>query len=418
MNLLNKFLHDSFYRQTILVFLVKVVSSIVGFSTTIILVKQLGGQTSSDYFFLVSLSSFLTAISTFGCPDAILKFVAINQSKGKLIKTVVFSACALTSVFSLLVVLTLYIGNMWHEVSANSDFITSIFILLPLTSLSLVLSSALQGRGNVVLAMITSGVLQNVVLLTALMLFANSYLDSVIAFSVGHAIACLVATYYFLERLNSENEEFDKVAFRATCSSMFVTQCIVQYNNNAAILLLGFLWVGNDLSIIAVSLKLTTLLSFIIISVNKVLAPKIASTYKNGDMQDLQKLITKSSRLMWALCLPAVFILMLLSKEILGLIDESYREQSVILVILTFGQLVNVITGNIGLLLSMTGHEKVQRNILLTSLAMSLCLGFILIPEFGPLGAAIMASATVVLVNLSSYMYVLFKLKINTFKLL
>ena len=49
---------------------------------------------------------------------------------------------------------------------------------------------------------------------------------------------------------------------------------------------------------------------------------------------------------------------------------------------------------------------------------MSLCLGFLLIPEFGPLGAAIMASATVVLVNLSSYMYVLFKLKINTFKLL
>ncbi|WP_212577664.1 hypothetical protein, partial [Vibrio parahaemolyticus] len=101
---------------------------------------------------------------------------------------------------------------MWHEVSANSDFITSIFILLPLTSLSLVLSSALQGRGSVVLAMITSGVLQNVVLLTALMLFANSYLDSVIAFSVGHAIACLVATYYFLERLNSDNEDFDKVA--------------------------------------------------------------------------------------------------------------------------------------------------------------------------------------------------------------
>ncbi|WP_157933928.1 oligosaccharide flippase family protein [Vibrio cyclitrophicus] len=412
------FLNDNLYKKIIFVFLAKVTSSVIGFSTTIILVKSLGGDVSSDYFFLISLVSFLTAVSTFGCPDAILKIVAVNKLKGILIKYIVRNSCLLSIVFSLLISVLLYLlGNVIH-LSTDKQFIISIFMILPLASLSLILSSALQGRGFVVLSMVTSGILQNLFLLCSLILFKGGYLDAVISFALGNLTACLVAGFFFIRNLKLTNGHFDKSEFHSMCSSMFISQCIVQYNNNSAVLLLGFFWLGSDLSIIAISLKLTTLLSFIIISVNKVLAPKIASTYKKGNILSLQELITKSSRLMWGLCLPAVLFLMFFSKDILAMIDPSYKDEYLVLVILAVGQLVNVITGNIGLLLSMTGHEKVQRNILLISLVLSLVLGAVLIPNLGPLGASIMVSTTVVLVNVSSYVYVLVNLKINTLKLL
>ena len=413
---LNKFFGDSFYRQTMYVFFTKVLSSIIGFGTTVILVKSLGGQSSSEYFFLISLISVLTAVSTFGSPDAILKFVAINKKHGNLVKLLVTNACLVAFGISLAIVLLTYIVGFFFKDLLSDLLVLSMLILLPLSSLSLILSSALQGRGKVALAMITSGMLQNITVLVSLFFFADTYFETVFSFALGNLAASFVAIYFFRKDLNNDLSSYNKNAYKSTCAAMFISQCVVQYNNNSAILLLGILWCGTDLSIMAVSLKLTTLLSFIIISVNKVMAPKIASTY--GDVGELQKLITKSSRLMWLLCFPAVIALMLFSREILGMVDESYRTQNMVLIILVFGQLINVITGNIGLLLSMTGHEKIQRNILLASLLVSLLLGGVLIPTYGPLGAAIMASTTIVLVNLSSYFYVLCKLKVNTLKLI
>ena len=415
---LNKLMHDAFYRQTVIVFLIKVISSILGFSTTVLLVKNLGGETSSAYFFLIALSSVLTALSTFGAPEAILKFTAINRNVGKLVKLVVKNACLLSIVFSLVITFILFVVNKTVELSSEELFILSIIVVLPLSSIILLLSSALQGAGRIIIAMITTGFVQNIVLLSSLTFFADSYFDAACAFALGNLLASVIAIYYLNKDLNDENESFDTHAFKSTCKSMLVSQSVVQYNNHAAILLLGVLWVGKDISIMAVSLKLTTMLSFIIIAVNRVLAPQIAVTYKNGDLVALQHLISKSSRLMWILCVPAVFIIMLFSQQILMMIDESYPSQYLVLIVLALGQLVNVITGNIGLLLSMTGHEKIQKNILLCALFISLILGYFLIPSYGPLGAAIMTTGTVIIVNVSSYFYVLIKLKLNTLKLL
>lgn len=411
-------MHDAFYRQTVVVFLIKVISSLLGFSTTIFLVKNLGGETSSDYFFLIALSSVLTALSTFGAPEAILKFTAINKGVGKLVKLVVKNACFLSVVFSFVITFILFVVNRAIDLSDEKLFILSMVVVLPLSSITLLLSSALQGAGRIILAMITTGVVQNIILLSSLTLFVGSYFEAACVFALGNLLASLIAIYYLNKDLNDENGSFDNRSFKSTCKSMLVSQSVVQYNNHAGILLLGILWIGKDISIMAVSLKLTTMLSFIIIAVNRVLAPQIAITYKSGDLIALQHLISKSSRLMWVLCIPAVFFIMAFSKQILMMIDESYPSQYLVLIILVVGQLVNVITGNIGLLLSMTGHEKIQKNILLCALSISLVLGYFLIPSYGPLGAAIMTTGTVIIVNVSSYFYVLIKLKLNTLKVL
>ncbi len=418
MHLIKRIFHDSFLKQTLGVFLIKIISSILGFTTTVLLVKKLGGEESSSYFFLIALVSVCTAITTFGSPDAILKFSAINRGVGKLVRLVIRKTCMFAFSASILAAAVIYFVNNIELLSSEKLFVLTVFIILPLASVNLVLSAALQGIGRVVYAMVASGVLQSACVLSAIFLFELDYLGVVLALAFGYFLSSIFSIYFLKIDLNNKDKKHNLSGFKSTCKSMFVSQCVIQFNNHSAILLLGLLWVGTDISVMAIAMKLTTLISFIIIAVNRVLAPQIASKYEKADIADLQLIITKSARFMWLFCLPAILLIIVFSKELLILIDQAYAEYSKVLIMLAIGQVVNVLTGNVGLLLSMTGHEKVQKNILIVSLLVSLAMGFMLVPEYGPFGASIMMTRNIALVNLSSYFYVLTKLKLNTMKLL
>ena len=68
--------------------------------------------------------------------------------------------------------------------------------------------------------------------------------------------------------------------------------------------------------------------------------------------------------------------------------------------ILAFGQLINVATGSVGYLLSMTGHERLLRNTVLIAAVVSLGGGLTLIPAFGLTGAALATATGLAVQNL------------------
>ena len=412
MKLVHKILDDKFYRDTIFVFIIKVISSILGFTTTIVLVRSIGEESSSLFFFLTSITAVLTAISTLGYPDALVKLVAIKSDSGKLVRDLITKSTSISLLVSLTICLASLLTNM------DKTLIFALFLLLPLSSISLLLASFLQGKGKVVIAMMTSGVLQNLTLLISLLLGFNELFSIILTYAIGFVAAILTSAYFLNKFLNHKHDVYDKKRFNSTCKSLFISQCIIQFNNNSAILMLGVLWANSAISVIAVSLKLTTLLSFVIISINKVIAPNIAKTYSTGDREKLQSLITKSSRMMWLLCLPSALLILTFSKDILSLINESYSSDYMVLIVLIIGQIINVLTGNIGLLLSMTGHEKIQRNILIFSLVFSTIFGLVTIPLYGLIAAASMVTINTSMVNLTSYFFVLSKTKINTLKII
>ncbi|KID57932.1 hypothetical protein JF50_04090 [Pseudoalteromonas luteoviolacea] len=291
-------------------FIAKVIASLVGFITTAQLIRSLGGESASSYFFLIAVISVLTAVSSLGSPDAILKTVAINKEATGLVKKVVVVVCSISIAASLALTLIVFVITRFVHLSNDGYLWLSVLTVLPMATIVLVLASAIQGKGYVVCAMIISGLFQNSIVLVSLFTFADSYGEVVQVFAFANLLACLFAYLLLKGDWRDKTSDFDWRRFKSTCSSMLVTQCVTQYNNNSAILLLGFLWVGSDISIIAISLKIATLLGFIIISVNKVVAPQIARIYKNSNLDELQKIITKSTRLMWGLCLPAVLIML------------------------------------------------------------------------------------------------------------
>jgi len=70
------------------------------------------------------------------------------------------------------------------------------------------------------------------------------------------------------------------------------------------------------------------------------------------------------------------------------------------LIILTAGMIVNAAAGPVGLLLNMTGHQRLCAKIFGTSALINVVLNALLIPQLGIVGAALATAATMILWNL------------------
>jgi O-antigen/teichoic acid export membrane protein len=99
---------------------------------------------------------------------------------------------------------------------------------------------------------------------------------------------------------------------------------------------------------------------------------------------------------------------------LLSLFGQEFVIAKTTLLILLIGQAVNAMSGSVGLILQMTGKEKVYQNILLIALVFNIMLNLFLIPKFGIEGAAIASAFSFLFWNLSSVLYIYKRYKVST----
>jgi O-antigen/teichoic acid export membrane protein len=106
-------------------------------------------------------------------------------------------------------------------------------------------------------------------------------------------------------------------------------------------------------------------------------------------MKQLQTMTTKSARIILLLSLPFAIILITSGKYILFIFGEEFTTGYDILIILSIGQLFNAAMGSVGLLLTMTHHEKDMLWGIVIGFAINIILNIVLIPLYGAVGAAL-----------------------------
>ncbi len=167
-------------------------------------------------------------------------------------------------------------------------------------------------------------------------------------------------------------------------------------------LLLGLYHSADEVGRYAAALRLVLLVNFLLVAFNAVLAPRFAVLYRERKLAELSRLARRATLVMLMLSCPVFLALFLFPGTLLTLFGPEFASASVILIVLTAGQLVNLATGPVGAILLMTGHERVMRRHLLVTVMANLALALALIPPFGPMGAACSAAAGMVMLNLLS----------------
>ena len=145
------------------------------------------------------------------------------------------------------------------------------------------------------------------------------------------------------------------------------------------------------------SAQVAFLFVLVLTAINHVVAPLVADGLRRGAREVVQETYRVATKWGVYACLPACLVLAWEPRLVLTtLYDERYAAGAVPLVVLTLGQMFNLATGAVGLVLIMSGRQRAWLVLCAFGLAVQVVGGVTLIPRWGLAGAAAATTASLV----------------------
>ena len=218
-----------------------------------------------------------------------------------------------------------------------------------------------------------------------------------------------------IDKPNDKSESFTITEIFKTSSPMALSAIAYFIMQSIDIIILSIYEGFDQIAYYSVSVKLAMLTTLALMSVNIVIAPRIAEIYENQKMQKLQMLIKHSTRIIFLISICVLSVLFFFSEEILGLFGQGYVIANNALLFLLAAQFFNAVSGPGAIYLNMTGRQKTLNKILVSALIINISLNFYLIPTQGINGAAIATLASLIIWNTIATVLIYSRDKIKIF---
>jgi len=399
-------------------FAVRIIGAISGFAATFFIARYLGAAESGYYFLAFSVVVVFSAFSRVGLDNTVLRFtggspeLALNTS---------LKAALLVLFVSSLSAMVLYFCASFFSVTLFSkpDLAPVLqYMAFGVVGLSLLTISAmaLQGLRRVSASIFVLNIAANLLLILSLFVFADlsaAELAGVYALS-SIAVAVVSCGFFYLYRPSDSKSVISWRVLFASCGPLWIVVIMSQMVQWSGQFMAGAYVSSEALAQLAVAQRTAMLSSFILIAVNLVVAPRFANLYRNNDMPALENLAIKSVKLIGIFALPIIGGMLIFPTFLMGLFGDGFTDGAVLLQILAVGQFINAMTGSVGFLLMMSGHERDMRNVTLVSGTFALLLTWLLTVQFGIVGAAIGTAIAVATQNLLAVYFVKKRLGFNT----
>lgn len=181
------------------------------------------------------------------------------------------------------------------------------------------------------------------------------------------------------------------------------TQVVMSHTD---VIMVGFLIGTTEAGIYAAASRLATLVTLGLVLVNMIFSPYISELHHSGKTQELQKLAALGVRIGSAFAIPAALCLWLFGDSFLTVFGPEFSHGYIVLAILAISALVNVVSGSVGYIMNMTGHQRPAAQLLGASCVMNIILNLLLIPPMGIAGAAIATACSVITWNIAMALFV------------
>lgn len=422
------FIKNNFLKTLFLAFNFRILGAFSGLIMTYFISLVLPISDAGYIFYLITIVSFIGALTTLGLPMALLRFIGVHHRlhewskiKGLLNFCLKYSLLISFGVVALIVILLIFYNQAFE---INNVFIKVSLIMLiaiPFFAQNEITSHAFQGIGRSLLSIFFLRISNQIFVALAICVlyflydFINLYIVAIIYTAGLFLTSCLsVFIWYQNKELRLDSIKPNK---KKVFESAFPLWIILLMNNLviwSGQIVAGFFLESSEVAILSISQRISITISIVLIAVNYVIAPNLASSFKEGNMKLFTSYVRLSSRFLLLIAFPITGIVLLYPKFLLNLFGNDYIAGFLVLQILAIGQFINVVTGSVGYILNMTGNEKVMRNIVLISGPLSIILSTILIPIYGIIGAAISISLALIFQNLLAVYFVKTKLGINT----
>jgi O-antigen/teichoic acid export membrane protein len=352
----------------------------------------------------------------------VLRFVGIYSTEDKwgFVRGIVYYTSVLILVISIATtgLILFFSKDISVYIFQKIDLEPSLFwisISIPCVAVSTIIGMALQGLRRVFYSVAIQNIFIPIFLILLILIF-HPHSASAMGFYyfVASFITLVVSIILWLMVVPNGPREFDTKLIIENCKPLWVVAILQQAIIYGGQFIAGIYCKPDILGQLAVAQRTSILISFMGIAVNLVSAPKFAAFYSQGKMLELKNYSINTTKVMILFATPLLLFIYMFPNVILLIFGRDFTGGAWMLKVLCTGQYINLITGSVGYLLMMSGHNKEFKNITIISGIISIILNLVLVNLYGGIGAAIAIALSVAIQNILALKMVEKKLGFNT----
>lgn len=413
------------FRFTSEIGLLRLISIIAGFASSIILARYLGPAGYGTYGFVCALISLLSLPVSGGIQQFVARSVSVT-SKDESLSALKLSVrwCAVSFAVVLLVIVLAQRINFFIIDSESLDLTSAAIFLIPLGGALAIMAGTLRGMGLPLLSESGQQAVQPLSFFLVILFLAYNNMLSIWASLFALMLASLICFFWYLYFLAPSYRDWLSMPNKTDeiSGSMFQIMpflgvaCVGVLASQSGVIVLGLLDVKDSVASFRIAEKISSLVAMAQSLVNIIIAPYIVRAARSEDLFALQVVVKKSVRASLLVALPVSIFLIALGRD---LVDLAYGTEYgnlaySVLVVLVAGQLISVASGSVALVLMMSGFEKVVFKVQLLALALGLTFTLLAVFSYGAIGAALGSCISLIFWNVVLMLFARRRMNIKT----
>jgi len=400
----------------------KLTFAFLSFIIIFVVARISGASVTGDYAFAVATASMVSLLATLGLDQIAVRMIGGDLREGRrdLALAALFAVARTIAPVALALALILMVASPYAAlVGASMEAMMAVsvsVVAFPLLRLAVV---TLRATGKILISQFLDGA-HSVTMLVGLggmILVGDGTLSAALTaalYSTGIVFSAIIAWALLYREIRDwpRGVKFEgrllasswPILIAAFCHSFTQWIVLAQLGAEFGSAQVGAYRVANQVVMI-IALMLTTIESLV--------NPQLAGDFRIGDIQGAWRRHRRASALMLVAAFFPVLLCLIAPHHILGLFGPEFGIATVALMIMSAGQIVNVLTGPIGGMMIMSGRERISLWLSIAGLITAVLLSVALIPVYGLVGAAIAGASATILRNIAAYIFMRRVLKVT-----
>ncbi|MCH7770917.1 MAG: flippase [Bacteroidetes bacterium] len=421
---MDKKFKEKFLRGSAVTSIGQASSMVFHFASIMILTRVIPRADFGIYALILVINNMFLILSSMGLDVTLVKFISSDSEDDK---GSVFTKILLLKLLSLLFFVTIFLiaGKFFlplfdEKILEFLFFIPTLFFLGSFRDLFFKVLQGLSYFKKYALTQIVSAV-SRLLLIIVFLTLEELNLGNLIYLEIFTAGAVLIVLLFLVPFKLIVQREMNDVGFKTILNfsiPIYFNNMFTFLYGRVNLFIIGALMNPVSVAYYDVGAKVSEALKKMLNSFILVFFPNLSNLFSKGDKASAAELINKSLNVISLLLATATLFSFLFRNEIIILLfSEKYAESSLVFSLLmlnlTFRSLANIL----GYSNLSAGHPKVPMKVNIVCSVVSLSGSFLMIPQFGYVGAAY---SLIIMNTLAQALYILYlnkiELKINIFR--
>lgn len=399
------------YFHSIVSLTIRGLSVVAGFIVTVLIGRMFGPEANGHYALITQTAMFLSVVAVGGIDLAVTrKFSAAVAKKIPLERRSLLKVTGYSMLFSGGVIVVLLLGGtslmkLLFEGEVPNDAITVLIIIMLSRTLTRMLSAVLRSQKAYAWGQSVEVLLIPSVVLICMALGLASDVDQVlwitalvgIIVGIGAFATAIPYSSSAPGALHVPMRDILKVAVPLWGVAIFLN-IADWYGLATASAVLSVYEAG----LYRVALQIASVLGIVTMGLFSIFSPQFAEAHASEDMVKVAQLAGSATRLSVLFCLPVAILIFVFASPILRIFGPEFEQATTVLRVIVAGQAIYTMTGPSGLILAMTGHERINLIQTIGSTTLLLITAPAAAQYGGLLGIAICMSLVVIARNMAS----------------